>query len=272
MGRVLVEELKRKIAAIEGRPLAMPGGAMRRVGEGRSVVPLGVPEMDRLLGGGLARGDLHEVRSGMPRQDGAATGFALALAARLMAAHPGLLLWVQQAMSVEEAGAPYGPGLSLFGLNPGRLLIVHSRNAGDTLWAAEEGLSCRALALVLVELWDGRALSFVASRRLRLAAQASGVPALLLSGRNVDAPSAASTRWRVAARSGAGLSFSAHALGRPRWKIALDKNRGGRLGAWTVEWKSDAYRFLLSSAHSGALATLSFDRPDHARPAARCTG
>jgi len=273
MARVLVEELRRKIAAIEARPLVVPGGAvpgeaMRHAGEGRSVVPLGVPEIDHLLGGGLARGDLHEVTGATPRQDGAATGFALALAARLMAMRPGPLLWAQQAMSAQEAGAPYGPGLSLLGLNPGRLLIVHSGNARDTLWAAEEGLSCRALALVLAELWDGRALSLIASRRLRLAAQASGVPVLLLSGRNADAPSAASTRWGVAARSDAGLSFSAHALGRPRWKIALDKNRGGRLGAWTVEWKSDAYRFHLSSAHSGALAALSFDRPDHARSAA----
>jgi protein ImuA len=217
------------------------------------------------------------VAGGAPRQDGAATGFALALAARLMATDPGLLLWVQQEISLREAGAPYGPGLHMFGIDPERLLIVRSGNARDTLWAAEEGLSCRALALVLAESWDGRALSLTASRRLRLAAQASGVPALLLSGRNADTPSAASTRWRVAARPGAGLSVSVHDLGRPRWKIALEKNRSGRLGAWTVEWKSDAYRFLLSSArsgptHSGIVAAAAFDRSDRAGAALRRAG
>ena len=272
-----VEELRRKIAAIEARPLVVPVGAVpgdgpRRAGEVRSAVPLGVAEIDHRLGGGLARGDLHEVAGAAPRQEGAAAGFALALAARAMAAGSGVLLWVQQAMSAHEAGAPYGPGLALFGLNPGRLLIVRAGNAPDTLWAAEEGLSCRALALVLAELWDARSFSLIASRRLRLAAQASGVPALVLRAPGADAPSAAATRWRVAAHPGNAADLPAHALGRPRWTIALDKNRGGRLGAWTVEWKSDAYRFLLSSPHSGAMAAAPFDRPDRAGPAARRAG
>jgi len=51
-------------------------------------------------------------------------------------------------------------------------------------------------------------------------------------------PTAALTRWRLAARAAEG--GSTHHLGEPAWEIALLRARGGRPGAWAGEW--DAMR------------------------------
>ncbi|MGE0724551.1 MAG: hypothetical protein AB7O45_09255, partial [Alphaproteobacteria bacterium] len=47
-------------------------------------------------------------------------------------------------------------------------------------------------------------------------------------------PSAALTRWRVAAAPGA--ADGAGGVGRPRWRVALTRSRGGGEGEWVVEW------------------------------------
>jgi protein ImuA len=133
------------------------------------------------------------------------------------------------------------------GLDPARLVLVAARRDGEILWAVEEGLRAgpaAGLAAVVGEL--GR-LPMVAGRRLQLAAERSGVTALVLRRwRNAaetaaerDRPSAASTRWRVSALPSAEIAGEPGAnesgLGRPRWRVALLRVRGGVPGAWDVE-------------------------------------
>ena len=60
----------------------------------------GIPAIDEALGGGLARGALHEIAAACEPESAAATGFALALAAR------------SNHVSVPEQ-APHSPGLML---------------------------------------------------------------------------------------------------------------------------------------------------------------
>jgi protein ImuA len=274
----LLSRLRRRIAAIE---TAAPGAVETPPSP---AMPFALGNIDECLGGGLALGDLHEIAAPitpftpcLPMAQGAASGFALALAARVMARQGGALLWIQQAMSANEAGTPYGPGLSLFGLDPARLLILRCARAGDLLRAAEEGLACRALALVLAEAWDLRAFTLAASRRLRLAARSSGVTALMLFNTPQPPPSAARTRWRAAPLPSAAGSSSSPGfhLGAARWRVALEKNRTGRLGAWNLEWDPHACRFtepppVTAAAPAGPVAALSCDRPD--RPKRRTGG
>ena len=59
---------------------------------------------------------------------------------------------IQTDFAALEAGAPYGPGLDLFGLPMARLLVLRVPRPVDALWAMEEALSCRALAIVIAEL------------------------------------------------------------------------------------------------------------------------
>ena len=157
--------------------------------------------------GGLPRGCLHEISGGE-----AASGFAAALAARL-AGNAGGVLWCLRPRAVFDTGDLYGPGLVAFGLKPGQLIFAHAHSEADLLWAMEEGLRSGAPAVVLGEV---PGIGLTASRRLQLAAEASGVTALLLHRPNTKRAksSAAVTRWHVAsASSNTGISLPPRCVG-----------------------------------------------------------
>src|SRR5215469_14130796 len=71
----------------------------------------------------------------------------------------------------------YGPGLAAHGLDPARLVLVRAPRDAEILWAMEEGLRSTGLAAVVGEVGT---LAAVASRRLQLAAERSGITAFLL--------------------------------------------------------------------------------------------
>ena len=207
--------LRRKVAALEG-----PRHDAARL-------PFGVPEIDRRLQGGLALGGLHEVIAG---DVGAATGFCLALAGRL-ARTQGTVLWCEH--PALDAGRLYAPGLTCFGIDPGRLIVVRVRKDSEALWTMEEGLRCRGLAAVIGEV---RTVSLAASRRLQLAAEASGVTAMMVrSSTTRPAPSAALTRWRVSAVSDA------------CWRTELLRCRGGPEHEWLMEWRNATSDFAVAA-------------------------
>jgi protein ImuA len=218
------------------------------------VLPLGVAELDAALPwGGLPLGCLHEIAGGA--EDGSATGFAAVLLARL-AACGRAVAWITPDDDL------YGPGLAAFGLTPDRLVVVATRKPAETLWAMETALNCRDLAAVLVE--PRGALDFIASRRLQLAARASGVTGLVLARAAAEAaPSAAITAWHVASAPSAAPGW------RPRWLVTLARCRGRLQGeaGYVDRWCLDAE----GAPHSFAVAAGSLDRPLVA-PAARLAG
>lgn len=253
-----IEALRARIHKIEGR---IEGGA--RGAHGAATVPFGIAEIDRHLpGGGLARGALHEVTADHP---GAATGFCAALLARLAGVRTGgsgasRVLWCARP-HLFDSGMLYGPGLARFGLAPERLVVVRAGRDADALWAMEEALRCRRIAAVLGEAAN---VTLTGSRRLQLAAEASGATAILLrprphsqSGRDALPPSAALTRWRIAAAPGpevgeeaddtAGNDDETRAPGAPRWQAVLTRCRGGASGQWLMEWRDETGNFSLAA-------------------------
>ena len=120
---------------------------------------LGLPALDAVLGGGLAGAALHEIRAAQSRDAPAASGFALALVARLFAQKDAAtgdtmkkpldqasdILWISEAGSRREAGVLYAPGLAALGLDPGRIVHVAARRPDEALWAFEAGLACSGL-------------------------------------------------------------------------------------------------------------------------------
>lgn len=166
-------------------------------------IPLGDGplSLDLALGGGLRRGTLHEVMAASARDSAAAIGFAVALAAR--GAGDGAVVWILDDRAAFETGTPYRPGLSAFGLDSTRLLLVRTRDASATLWATEEALRAGA-RMVLTELWRGQSYNLAASRRLLLAARRRGATNVMVHvGLAADAvSSAADTRFSVAASPG----------------------------------------------------------------------
>lgn len=232
---------------------------------------LGHEGIDAALGGGLMRGAVHEVLPASPLDHAAAAGFALALIACLAGKRD--WIWIRQVMAEREKGRPYGPGLRSFGLDPQKLLDVTARDTQDALKAAEESLRCAALGAALCEPWgETKALDLTATRRLTLAAEASGVPLILLGDSHRDLSTAARTKWRIAAAP----SASAFGPGSPRFSVDLVLNRQGqaqmREAHWMTEWCHGEHIF--KPADSVGDLSLSRDGPDQtprirARRAAR---
>jgi protein ImuA len=200
------------------------------------VLPFGVAAIDRALpGGGLALGAVHEILGiGGDEEDGAAAcGFIAGLLARL---RRGPVLWCLKRPDL------YGPGLLAHGLDPARLVIATAPRDEDILWAIEEGLRAPGLAAVVGEI--GR-LPLVAGRRLQLAAERSGITAFLLrrwrnsedASRERERPSAAVTRWRIAALPARDIDDPRlrQLIGQPRWRVELLRCRGGVPAQWVVE-------------------------------------
>lgn len=212
----------------------------------QGVLASGDGRFDRLLGGGLAYGALHDIHAGEASDSAAATGFALAWAARAQRAASGRpLIWIAPDAAFRESGAPYGPGLAGYGIDPDALILVRATTLQETLWALEEALRACAPAAVIGE-FSGLPAGYdlTASRRLLLAAQTGQALGLLLfaglGGSAAGAASAAATRFSVSAQP----SLAEQGVpGRAVWRIDLMKNRMGRTGQRSVEWNHDDVAF-----------------------------
>src|SRR4051812_24052174 len=86
----------------------------------RAAVPLGHPQADAVLGGGLRPGALHEVFA----QGWSAGGFAVALALRAAGTKP--LFWVRPDYEAMEYGAVSPNGLAELGGDPRQLFLVRT--------------------------------------------------------------------------------------------------------------------------------------------------
>jgi protein ImuA len=230
-------------------------------------VALGHAEADAALQGGLARGAMHEVFTEAGRQSAAATGFIAGLAGRIAARRP--LLWVRQDFAERETGALSMSGLAELGLNPRLLVSVRAGDAEAALRTAADALACDALGAVVLELWgETRQLDLVASRKLTLAAQASGVTGLLLRIAATPSPSTAETRW-IARAAHSPPAAQWQAWGAPVFDVELVRNRHGLLGRWIMEWTCDECLFAKQAADSQSLAAAPAHRPHQAQAGAR---
>jgi protein ImuA len=231
----MIAQLRQKLQALE-----KPAGIDNDPG----CQPLGIAAIDGALGGGLARGALHEIATAGEAHLAAAAGFALAVAARSARKST---VWIAEDMALAESGTLYGPGLNVFGVVPEHLLTVAAARTRDLLWAMEEALRCRAVSAVIGELRHGE-IDSVAVRRLSLAAAESGALALLLRASPPSDASTAATRWTVSAAPNDSLT------------IELTRNRRGPLGAWTLQWSDDDERFVLATP-AQPVAAPAADRP-----------
>ena len=200
---------------------------------------LGVPKLDGALGGGLAAARLHELWPADTEDAASAAGFALLLALKA-AGSTGAIVWIEQQA---RQGQLYPPGLAELGIDPARILFVNAPDEKALLRAAGDVVrSPAAGAAVIAPAGPARLLELTASRRLTLFAEASGTTAILLRIADPQAPSAATTRWRVAAARSRALD--ANAPGSPAFALDLLRQRGGAPSyGWTLEWDRDRASF-----------------------------
>jgi protein ImuA len=277
--RILIPELRERVRRIERSP-AMAHG----------VLPFGVAAIDRALpGGGLARGALHEILGvDGDEEDGAlAAAFAAHILGHLTRpptspsrslkrqgsslsslkgggegrGEVGVVLWCLPRPDL------YGPGLAAYGLDPGRVVLARVARDAEILWAMEEGLRAPGIVAVVGEVGS---LPMVASRRLQLSAERSGIMAFLLrrwrdggqAARERALPNAAVTRWRIAALPSR-PSLDEPGVGNPRWRVELLRCRGGEPASWEMPaWEMPAWEMEVPDAtdHVSLAAALA-DRP-----------
>jgi protein ImuA len=242
--------------------------------------------LDRVLGGGLQIGALHDIVAADPRDGAAASAFACALAIRFGSMRSrGAFVWIVEDIGAREEGLPYAPGLRLHGLDPARLILVRTTNVRDTFWVMEEALKCRGVSAVLAETWaKARDYSLTVSRRLAFAARAGGTAGLLrhasAAGEADAITSAAATRFEIAARRS--LPVPAAGRGPPlpgpaAWGVRVARMRAGAAGLGrALDWQKfsdvawDHEETCFRDALSLPLVAAPRNRPAHAgRPARR---
>nr|WP_322100063.1 damage-inducible protein [Geminicoccus roseus] len=193
-------------------------------------LPFGIALLDeRLPEGGLCLGALHEVAGG---ELGAAHGAAAVLfAAGILARLEGPVLWCLKYRDL------FAPALAGAGLHPDRVIYAEAGDETGVLQAVEEGLRHGGLAGVVGETAK---LPMTASRRLQIAAEASGVPGLILrrwrspaAAAEFGQPTAAASRWRITAQPSSPLP--AAGVGRARWRVDLVRCRGAEPFSWDLE-------------------------------------
>ncbi len=212
----------------------------------REVLAFGLAAIDaHVPGGGLALGAVHEIAGSAA--DGAATLFAAGLLARL--SEP--VLWCHGTRGLFPPLFP--PGLAGAGLAPERVIHLEAGTGKAVLLAMEEGLGQPGLAGVVGELSH---LPMLASRRLALAAETSGVLALALRAEKEEgkiAPNAAATRWRVSPIPAPRPPWPG--LGRALWRLDLIRCRGRAAASWVVEACDATGRLGMAGLFSGRSRT-----------------
>ncbi len=208
----------------------------------KTVLPFGIREIDeRLPGGGLAYGAIHEFAGGGPGAvDGAATAmFAAGIAARTK----GKVVWCLARPDL------FAPALAQVGLHPDRVIYVEAIKEDYVLESFEEALRFGGLGAVVAELVR---LPTVASRRLQLAAESSGTIGLIVRRwrRQTEAgdfghPTASASRWRISVLPSEALPVPG--IGRARWLAELIRIRAGESADFVIGACDGQGRISISS-------------------------
>ncbi|HEY8615557.1 protein imuA [Phenylobacterium sp.] len=219
----------RELAALKAKVAALEAGGRA---ESESL-PFGAPEIDACLpGGGLPLARWHElVSDGMEAETAAAPAAVAALMAMPLARR-GEAVWIVRRDDL------WAPGLVGLGFPAARLIQVCARDEAEALSIMEDALATVGVSAVFGEVDE---VDLTAGRRLQLACERMGATGFLIrrrpyggGPRREAAGSAAATRWRVASAPSEPAPDE-FGLGAPRFRLALERCRGGRTGAWVVE-------------------------------------
>jgi protein ImuA len=187
-------------------------------------------EIDRWLPyGGVPLGSIHEVKGASLVS---AVAFSAVLSAR-MARDEGNILYIAPDRS------HYPLGLLPYGVNLDHVVYAFAKRQQSLIEAVLEALRCPQVSSVMA-LVDH--LDLTGSRKLQLAAEASGATGFLIGNAKDRSIAAPITRWKVSpARGRLGQK-----LAESTWVLDLLYSRGGRPGQWIVEWNGEELQTILS--------------------------
>jgi len=193
---------------------------------------IGLGEIENSFPGGVfPKKAIHEFITIQPEHSAASDGFIAGLLSVLME-NGAACVWVSTTRHLFPAS------LSLFNVEPERIIFMDVQSEKDVLWITEEAIKCAGLAAVVAELNN---VSLIESRRLQLAVETSGVTGFILrKDGNKKASTVATARWKVSP-----LPSVTHdglpGIGFPRWQVELLKVRNGNPGSFILEWAGEKF-------------------------------
>jgi protein ImuA len=177
---------------------------------------------------------MHEFITNNPSQLGASTGFVAATIATCLPDNA-IIIWISNAHQV------YPAALSMFGIQPHKIIFVHPTNEKETNWCIEQALQCNSITAMVAEMSN---LNFYNSRRFQLAVEKSKVTGFVLNTQtNKINTTACVTRWKIESLPSA-LQNNMPGVGLPRWKVDLQKIRNGKTGHWEMEWANKKFQLV----------------------------
>lgn len=229
------------LAEVRDRMDRLAAGVGERIG---GAIPMGLPEVDRAIGGGLEAGAIHEF-IGVGPGDG--EGGTHAKPDRVWSPPLGVVAHVGAAVSREgwvvwigESVWPYGRAMS--DAVRARSVFVDARLPGDRVWSADVALRCEGVGCVVM---DASRLAIAATRRLALGArgpagEGRGIGLLVRPPWERDVVSVAHSRWTVDRRAPRAEGSDVGARD-PGWILACVRCKGVQRDPsarwdWAVEW------------------------------------
>jgi protein ImuA len=199
------------------------------------------PMIDAFPNASFPLGAVHEFLSAQPEDASATSGFIAGLLSPLMG-NSGTGLWISASRKL------FPPALKAFGVQPDRFIFIDVQKEKDVLWAMDEALKCRALAVVVGEMQE---INFTASRRLQLAVEQSQVTGFILrhNVRKLNTTACVS-RWRITPLASVPVAIGnvdiLPGIGFPQWRVELLRIRNGRSGVWDVRWRNGRFEPVLT--------------------------
>ncbi|MGN8069347.1 ImuA family protein [Mucilaginibacter sp. SG564] len=221
----LIERLQKDILQWEGyKPPSVGAGDLVGLGPVEAAFPNGVFPM----------GAVHELVCGSSEQAAAGGGLVTGILSVLLR-QGGVSVWIGRARHL------FAPALTIFGVEPDRVIFISLTKDKEALWVMEEALKCSGLKAVICEV---RELNFKQSRRLQLAVEQSRVSGFVLrNAADQLGSTACAARWRVKPLPSADLN-GLPGVGFLRWRVELLKVRNGQTGSWVLEWKNGRFNTI----------------------------
>jgi protein ImuA len=177
---------------------------------------------------------VHELVCGSAEQAAASGGLVTGILSALLQ-QGGICVWIGRARRL------FAPALTVFGVEPHKIIFISLNKDKDALWVMEEALKCAGLTAVVCEV---RELDFKGSRRLQLAVEQSRVTGFVLRNATQKLSSTAcAARWQVKPMPSADLN-GLPGLGFLRWQVELLKVRNGQPGSWMLEWNGNRFNLV----------------------------
>jgi protein ImuA len=174
---------------------------------------------------------VHELVCGSSEQAAASGGLVTGILSVLLQ-QGGTCVWIGRARRL------FAPALTVFGVEPHKVIFISLSKDKDALWVMEEALKCTGLKAVVCEISE---LDFKGSQRLQLAVEQSRVTGFVL--RNAAGKlgsTACAARWRVRSAPSTDLG-GLPGVGFLRWHVELLKVRNGQPGSWLLEWQDGRF-------------------------------